>query len=91
MNLIILQPFSSPLGEEISPLKRLKRLHPLTHSLRRLIIEQPIKHIAVALPRGPVFPESLGDILPECHGCVRHNLKIHYAFNWSRGLARPVG
>ena len=91
MGLIVLQPFSPFLGKEISPLKGRKRLHPLTYSLRGLIIEQPIKHVAVALPGAPVVPESLSDILPECHGCVWQNLKIHYALFLSRVLAESVG
>ena len=64
MALIIFQPFAPFGSKEASSLKGNKRLHPLANGFRGLIVEQPIKHVTVALPGGPTVPEPLGNVLP---------------------------
>jgi len=86
MPLVVLQPFASFFSKKIPSLKGCKRLHPLTYCFCGLIIEQPIKHVAVALAGTPAVTEPLSDILPKCNGRVWHKLKMHYAFFLSRVL-----
>lgn len=91
MLLIRFEPRAPLLCEQTMPFKGGERVHPLTHRLRGLVVEQPVQDIAVAFPGATAAPEPPGDILPERHSRVRHTLKMHYTFSLSRALAIASG
>src|ERR1700722_11117149 len=76
--LVLLQSVALLSSKNLTSLNGSQRFQPFAHRQSRLVVQQPVQDIAIALTLVLCSLEPLCDLIPNRKCGVRHALKMHY-------------